>query len=372
MHSQYQLKLRSQESNKIYSFESADGINSKNSFREEELLLADEADILKQDSILVIQSGFGFLGTVLGDKAQSVTIYDVSARAAKFSERNAGNNNIKNFRVENTAEILEIEQDFDKIVYAPSDYTPVDLVKQRLSQAVDKLKDSGEILIAGKKKSGLRRHRDFLKKFGNEEKLGKRGKIKAYSFSDLSKPEEIDLETTFTAELRDIEADFVAAEGLFSSGKLDEGTRILLENIELEKPDKVLDVGCGYGAISVFLSKKYDANLFLTDDNARAVKYAGRNLENNGVEDFKLKIADCLDGFQDEKFDVIVSNPPTHQGRGITTKIFSQTAERLVEQGQFWLVYNKNMRFEGQLSNLFNSVEVVAEESNFLVVRAVK
>jgi 16S rRNA (guanine1207-N2)-methyltransferase len=372
MHSQYQLELRSQENNKIYSFESADGINSKNSFRKEELLLADEVGISKQDSILVIQSGFGFLGTVLGDKAESVTMYDVSARAAKFSERNADNNNIKNFRVENTAEILEIEQDFDKIVYAPSDYTPVDLVKQRLSQAVDKLKDSGEILIAGKKKSGLRRYRDFLKKFGNEEKLGKRGKIKVYSFSDLSEPEEIDLETTFTAELRDIEADFVAAEGLFSSGKLDEGTRILLENIGLEKPDKVLEVGCGYGPISVFLSKKYDANLFLSDDNARAVKYASKNLENNGVEDFKLKTADCLDGFQDEKFDVIVSNPPTHQGRGVTDKVFEQSYEKLNEGGELWLVYNQNMKCEEQLRRKFQKVDKITCEENFLVVKAIK
>ncbi|MFB6099896.1 MAG: hypothetical protein ABEK16_01355 [Candidatus Nanohalobium sp.] len=68
MNSQFQLKLKSQETGKIYTFHSADGLNSKGSFRDEELLLADEVDIKEDDRVLVVQSNYGFLGVVLGIK----------------------------------------------------------------------------------------------------------------------------------------------------------------------------------------------------------------------------------------------------------------------------------------------------------------
>jgi len=372
MKKQNKLKLKSRETGETYRFESADGINSKNSFRKEELLLADKVNINEEDRVLIIQSGFGFLGTVLGAKADETVMYETSARATKFSRTNAQNNSIKGTKVVNKPEISDIEDSFDKIIYAPESYAPVDLVKRRLSQAANKTTEKGEIYISGKKKSGLKRYRKYLQQNSQKEKIGTQGNILAYKFSKISKMPEVDIEKHFKTELNNMEADFKTSEGLFSSGKLDEGTKILLENINLENPNKILDLGCGYGAISVFLSKKYKATFYLSDDNARASKYAKKNMEKSGAENFKIKTADCLDGFQDEKFDVIISNPPTHQGKGVTDKIFNQAAEALSKQGELWLVYNQNMRFEDELSEKFNKVEKVEQEDNFLVLKAVK
>jgi len=184
----------------------------------------------------------------------------------------------------------------------------------------------------------------------------------------------LDLERSFEADVDGIEADFRTSEGLFSAGKLDEGTRILLENTEsdISEADEVLELACGYGAISVFLGKMYEFQLYLKDDDTRAVEYAGKNLGENGIEGSEVEAADCLDGFEDKKFDFVVSNPPTHQGSGVTDKMFRQVYESLFEGGEFWLVYNQNMGYEDQLSERFNLVETVAKEGNFIVVRAVK
>jgi 16S rRNA (guanine1207-N2)-methyltransferase len=372
MGSQYELKLKSEETDRVYTFSSADGLNSKKSFRDEGLLLADKTEIQETDRILIIQSNYGFLGTVLGDKADRVVMQDTSARACKFSKKNAEENNLENFNVINSASVAE-EGSFDKIVYAPADYEAVDVVKDRLAGAVEVLSEEGELFVAGRKKSGLKRYRKYLEKSGDVQKIGNRGSVRAYSFSfDGRDPVRKDLEKQFKAQVNGSEAIFKTAEGLFSSGKLDEGTRILLENLELSESENITDLACGYGAISVFIGKQYDCKLFLTDDDARAVKYAKENLESNGLNDFEVKTADCLDAFQDKKFDVVVSNPPTHQGKGVTRNMFQQSYGRLKEGGELWLVYNQNMQYKQELSRNFEKVEVKAEKNNFVVVKAVK
>ncbi|QGA80980.1 methyltransferase [Candidatus Nanohalobium constans] len=373
MKSQYELELKSRENGNIYRFQSADGLNSKNSFRDEELLLVDEVQVEKTDRILVIQSGYGFLGAVLGDKAEFTVMQDTSSRACEFSKKNAKGNQVEGFNVENKA-VEDIQEEFDKIIYAPADYEPVDLVKNRLTYASEKLTENGKIFLAGRKKSGIKRYRKHLQDAGDVQKIGSRGAIRAYRFKPQSNfsLSELDLEKEFRSEVDGFEADFTSSEGLFSHGKLDEGTRILLENLELSNPDKVLDLACGYGAISVFTAKMSDADLFLTDDSVRATEYAKRNLERNDIQCFEVKTGDCLDAFSGRKFDLIISNPPTHQGKGITEKIFSQAHDSLEKGGSFWLVYNQNMNYQAQLGQEFDRVEQIALQDNFKVVKAVK
>lgn len=373
MNSRYELRLKSEETGEVYSFESADGLNSKNSFRDEEILLADEVDINEDERVLIVQSGYGFLGVTLGKKAGEVVMQDTSARACKYSRNNAEKNSVENFETANEASISGIEDDFNVVVYAPAGYSPVDLVKKRLREAVGKLEEDGELYISGRKKSGIKRYRNYLEDLpGETDRIAIRDGNHVYRFSpvgeiDVSGP---DIEREFRAEVRKAEAGFRTAEGLFSPGKLDDGTKLLLENLELEEGSKVLDLACGYGAISTVIGKIYRCELYLTDDNARAVHYAEENLEGNGVEKFEATIGDCMDGFEDEKFDFIVSNPPTHQGKGVTQKIFRQTHESLYEGGELWLVYNQNMEYEEQLEQKFSSVETIAKRSNFIVVKA--
>jgi 16S rRNA (guanine1207-N2)-methyltransferase len=356
------LQLKDQETGKVYSFETA-GLNSKNSFRDEELVLS-EVDTEESDDILVLQSNYGILGVTLKG---NILMQETSARAANFSRKNAEMNDI-DAGIENRP-VEDLEEKFDKIFYAPANYQPVELVKKRLSDASRLLKENGEIFISGKKKSGLKRYRNFLEKYGELEKISS-GKVRAYRFEREEELPEIDIEKAFSAELKDEEADFRSEEGLFSAGNLDDGTRILLENLE-DIQGKVLDAACGYGAIGVFTGKLFDVEILMTDDNVCATKHAEENMERNGVEG-EVRTGDCLDAFEDERFDFIISNPPTHQGKGVTQKIFRQAHQVLNDGGEFWLVYNQNMQYEKQLRERFDSVEIIAEEDNFLVVKAEK
>ncbi len=378
---QYSLKIRSQTGygKEIYEFQSADGIESKNSFRDEELAIAEHLEPAEDDEILVAESGYGFLGAVLGDmtpEAETV-LAETSDRAYQLSKQNMELNDIQNTECIKTGFYDEIDRSFDCIVYAPKAYQPVDFVKHRLENLVNLLEEGGQLIISGKKKTGFKRYRKHLAGFeGEVSKSGQEGDVKLYSYRKTSDftPERTEIEKKYSAQVNDVQMSFITCEGLFSSGSLDQGTRVLLENLELPEKGSILDLASGYGTITAYMSghSEGDHEFYLSDDSGPAVRYVEKNMEQNEVSDFHLEHADCLDCFKDESFDLIVSNPPTHQGRGITTEMFEQSYSHLNRKGRLVIVYNSNMNFEDQLKDIFGKVDILAEEKGFKVAEAQK
>src|SRR5574344_3041294 len=72
--------------------------------------------------------------------------------------------------------------------------------------------------------------------------------------------------------IKEKEYTFLTDNGVFSKKGLDFGTRTLLENIPLTRiHGKVLDFGCGYGPIGIFISKSTDAKVDMVDINERSL-----------------------------------------------------------------------------------------------------
>lgn len=375
----YELKLKSKtdRGKKIYEFASADGVASKDGFRDAELALADNVEPRVDDDVLVVQGGYGFLGVILADQAQygEILVAETSDRAYQLTKQNLKENNIQNASCRKVSFYSEIDQSFDKVVYAPKGYEPVEVVKNRISNAIQLLEQEGELFVAGKKTDGINRYKSQLNSMsGNTEKVAQDGKQRVYRYTKTEdfEPERFDVETSFEAEISGEKLGFTACEGLFSPKELDEGSRLLIQNIELSDGEDVLDLACGYGIIGIFLQKLYGVKIHLTDDNRTATYYAEKNLEFNNIRDYELRNKDCLDGFTDRKFDAIVSNPPTHQGSGVTDEMFQQAHKSLKRGGKLYLVYNQNMRFDDQLSEMFDAAEILEEKENYRVLKAVK
>lgn len=375
---QYEFELRSNDKRgrKNYSFETSDGVASKEGFRGAELLLADSVDTENDDDILVLGSGYGFLGVLFADYTPEgdTVLVETSDRAYQISNHNLELNGIDKASCQKVASAAEIEERFDKVLYAPKSYSNTDVVKNRLSDAINLLNEGGELYISSSKKEGLNRYRDWLKQFKGElVKIESRNGYSVYRYRKQVEVEDrkIGVERSFEAEVEGAEATFETVEGLFSPKSLDEGSKLLIENIEADPEDKILDVACGYGAVGIFLDKIYDVDLFLSDDDMRAVEMVKRNLELNDVSG-KVENADCLDAFGDQSFDKIVANPPTHQGSAVTDEIFRNAHRRLKEGGEFYAVYNQNMSYEIQLEQIFDRVDILERKNNYAVVRAIK
>lgn len=82
---------------------------------------------------------------------------------------------------------------------------------------------------------------------------------------------------------------------------------ILIESLDVEGSEKVLDMGCGTGIISLHLAKK-GCEVVAVDIDERAVENTILNakLNNVAIKVFKSNLFDKIK----EKFDIIVFNPP--------------------------------------------------------------
>ena len=81
-----------------------------------------------------------------------------------------------------------------------------------------------------------------------------------------------------------------------------------INNLFGDKKIDIVDLGCGSGCISITLSKKTNSNVTGIDISPIALEVAKKNSKENNTY-IKFIENDMLDNI-DDKFDVIISNPP--------------------------------------------------------------
>ena len=164
---------------------------------------------------------------------------------------------------------------------------------------------------------------------------------------------------------------FTTDAGVFSRDGLDKGTALLLNALP-ELSGRVLDLGCGWGAVGAALGKKYPGlEIVMTDINARAVDLARRNLVTNGV---RAEVAQG-DGFAavSGKFDAIVTNPPIRAGKAVIYGLFDAARDFLNPGGSLYIVIRKQQGAPSALKHLheiYKTAEVVDRGGGFWVIRA--
>ena len=132
---------------------------------------------------------------------------------------------------------------------------------------------------------------------------------------------------------------FVVDTGVFSAHGLDPGTALLIENLTLRSTDRVLDLGCGWGAIGVAAAKSAtDGHVILTDVNRRAARLARQNLERNHVTNAEVRVGSLFAPVRGDLFDVIATNPPFHAGRELVLRMLAGAPEHLAPDGRVVLV----------------------------------
>lgn len=154
-----------------------------------------------------------------------------------------------------------------------------------------------------------------------------------------SRPGEVEL------ELRDLGRRLVLATdaGVFSGGRIDHGTTVLLQHAPAAPRGGVLlDLGCGYGPIALALAARDpSATVWAVDVNERAVSLCGANAAANGLTNVRACGPDAVPG--DVLFTAIRSNPPIRIGRGALQALLRRWLGRLDDGGGAVLVVQKHL-----------------------------
>lgn len=276
------------------------------------------------------------------------------------------------------------DNSLDKIFYRVSKEKPV--VHHLLNQAWRCLKPGGQLLVAGYKNEGTKTYIEKIAKlFASGKNIEKNGPV--YSAA-LSKYTEYDatqlLDDSDYRQSRPIAPDsglqLLSKPGLFGWNKVDAGSALLIEQLEQLSPlpnplNTCVDLGCGYGYLTIAAASldicKSINHWTLTDNNAAALQLAQQNLQRSQLNG-EVIAADAGKSIR-VKADLLLCNPPFHQGFGIdgdlTDKFLLSAKHLLAPQGIALFVVNQFIPLERKASGLFKEITLVVDNGSFKVIR---
>jgi 16S rRNA (guanine1207-N2)-methyltransferase len=177
----------------------------------------------------------------------------------------------------------------------------------------------------------------------------------------------------FAVEARGERLELETQPGVFAGGRLDAGTALLLEHMEVPRDGRVLDVGCGAGIIGILAHRLGAAHVDLVDANLLAVEAASRNIERLAVPGRALA-SDTYDAVRGERYDMTVSNPPFHRGKEVDTsvadRLIDEARDHLLPGGSLLIVANAFLAYGKRMARVFSQVETVAATRQYHVLRA--
>lgn len=158
--------------------------------------------------------------------------------------------------------------------------------------------------------------------------------------------------------------------GIFGADKIDAGSALLLEALPEKLGGKIADFGCGYGYLAHALEDQATA-LYAYDNDARAIEATKANVPGASTIWW-----DLTEKPNDAPFDVIIMNPPFHEGKAesvaLGQKMIETASLSLKKDGKLYMVANRHLPYEKILLQHFVSHKLLREEKGFKVYEAVK
>ena len=182
---------------------------------------------------------------------------------------------------------------------------------------------------------------------------------------------------TITPLIRTRRFQLKTCSGVFSHKKLDKGTSLLLKQMQIpETASHVLDMGTGYGVIGIVVATEYPrVHVTMVDINRRAVWIARENVKINNLSNVKVYWGDFYEPTKNQKFDVILTNPPLSQGQEKIFKFISDTPKFLMEGGYFYLVVRTKQgakKIAEMMKTFIGNVELLKIQSGYRLFRSQK
>jgi 16S rRNA (guanine1207-N2)-methyltransferase len=192
-----------------------------------------------------------------------------------------------------------------------------------------------------------------------------------------------------TLAIPELDLTLSAGPNVFARDKFDIGARFFIEQFaQLPHSAHIADLGCGNGVLGMLAKRlQPEAHIEFFDDSYQAVAAAERNYRDNGFEALDVStgapaavfhVDDVFSIYRGEScgepFDLILCNPPFHQGHVVGDQIawqmFMQGREQLRQGGELWIVGNRHLQYHLALKKLFGNCRQIAANAKFVVLAA--
>lgn len=163
--------------------------------------------------------------------------------------------------------------------------------------------------------------------------------------------------------------------GVFSRQRLDFGSRVLMDSIDIGNAKSILDVGCGYGTMGIALKSVHeDLQVLMTDVNKRAISLAKENIKCNNLEGIDVIESDVYENVHDT-YDLVISNPPIRAGKKVVSAIISGSYDHLNKGGRLVIVIQKKQGAPSAkklMEDIFGNATVINREKGYYILQSYK
>lgn len=262
----------------------------------------------------------------------------------------------------------------DTIFFRLAKEKPV--VHHVINAAAERLVPGGRLLLSGAKQQGIKTYaQQAAERLGGAlefKKMGhhylavvRRGAVVGAALEDRDYPR-------LRPAIEDGMLHYLTKPGLYGWDKVDAGSALLVAHLPDCTPQRVCDLGCGYGYLSIQAwLNLHPQQVVASDNNAAALLACRANFAALGING-EVVAADCGAGIEGV-FDLVLCNPPFHQGFGVErdlTERFVAAARRLTANGgQALFVTNSFLPIEKVARRHYARVTTLADDGRFRVTR---
>lgn len=247
--------------------------------------------------------------------------------------------------------------------------------EDRVAEALQRVKAGGIVLIAGAKEDGIVSLRKQLDRLGLEPQSTPKYHGVAVWFTVPS--EVASLVSVLAAKPVMVDGRFETRSGLFSHAHADEGSELLASRLPTNFDGNAADFGAGWGYLSVMLAEAAPRTnrIDLFEASHEALEHAKRNLAKN-CPDLTARYfwQDLGTEPPKEKYDLVIMNPPFHEGHAaepsIGAAMIKAAAESLRGGGDLLMVANRGLPYEPVLAQHFKQHGEVCRNARFKVLWA--
>ncbi|MCF2856770.1 methyltransferase [Pseudoalteromonas sp. SMS1] len=335
------------------------------------LLLRNEEELSGNNILVINHSNDGFLSQLahLNPHAQ------INAFSYNFADYKAASkvNSVTSYVDHRLPELGDV----DLVIYYYPKSKPEALMTLTNIRAI--CSSETRLLVVGENKGGVKSVEKQLKDHAQASyKLDSAKHCILYEFNQLTLEERFnitDYHQQFSVEAAGQTFEAISVPGVFNHGKLDIGTELLLNNLDLPKSGQVLDFGCGAGLIATFILNAHPKlSMHCLDVSALAVYASEQTLKLNGHNGCFI----LSDGLSEvtEKYDAIISNPPFHTGLStdytISESFIKNAKHSMNKRASLQIVANSFLKYQPIIEQYFGTYSTVIKNTKFAVYRADK
>lgn len=180
---------------------------------------------------------------------------------------------------------------------------------------------------------------------------------------------------TITYDFQGKHLTYTTDHGVFSRQRLDFGSRVLMDSVDIGDARSMLDVGCGYGTMGIALKSVHEnLQVLMTDVNKRAISLAKENIKCNNLEGIDVIESDVYENVHD-RYDLVISNPPIRAGKKVVSAIISGSYDHLNKGGRLVIVIQKKQGAPSAkklMEEIFGNATVIKKDKGYYILQSYK